>query len=70
MGKQLVEIPARHLKPGDKVFNTWSRGVDEVFGTSFDDGIYHIEYRGPDEREDYLSSSQTVMVLIDVEKLG
>ena len=70
MGKQLVVIPARHLKPGDKVFNTWSRGVDEVFGTSFDDGIYHIEYGGTDEREDYLSSSQTVMVLIDVEKLG
>lgn len=69
VNEQLVEIPARHIKPGDKVFNTCSRGFDEVFGSSLDDGIYHIEYRNSERDDDYCLPCEKLTVLIDIEKL-
>ena len=67
VNEQLVEIPAKHIKPGDKIFNTYSRGFDEVFSSYLDEGIYHIEYRNS-EREDYCPPIEKLKVLIDIEK--
>lgn len=62
---QLVPIPVKHLKVGDRVFNTIVRTCETIKEIDYDGNYYTIKYELYG-RVDELKSETSVQVLIDV----
>ena len=62
---QLVPIPAKHLKIGDKVYHTLLRKCEIIADLNYDQFYVTIDFKD-DSRRDEIKYDTTVLVLIDV----
>ncbi len=62
---QLVPIPAKHLRTGDKVFHTLFRRYEVIKDLNYDEMYVIIDFE-KDNRRDEIKSDTTVLVAIDV----